>query len=121
MKDSKFERLGAFIYSREEDSPAYNFPKQISEKEKRSRWNESMKVQQEISRENNSKLMGKKLEVIIDEKDETDPNLYLGRCYMDAPEVDGIVYVKGSNLKVGDFVRAKIIDTYEYDLVSEIF
>jgi len=120
IKDTKFERLGAFIYSREEGSPAYNFPNQISEKEKRSRWNEIMKVQQEISSENNSKLMERELEVIIDEKDESDPNLYLGRSYMDAPEVDGIVYVRGSNLKVGNFVRTKIIDTYEYDLVSEV-
>lgn len=119
IKDAKFERLGAFIYSREEGSPAYDFLGQIPEKEKKLRWDEIMKVQQEISGENNEKLMGRELDVIIDEKDESDPNLYLGRSYMDAPEVDGIVYVKGSGLKVGNFVRAKIIDTYEYDLVGE--
>lgn len=119
IKDAKFERLGCFTYSREEGSPAYGFSSQISDKEKQTRWDEVMKVQQEVSRENNSKLMGKELDVIIDEKDDLDPNLYLGRSHMDAPEVDGIVYVKGSNIKVGEFVRVKIVDTYEYDLVGE--
>ncbi len=119
IKDAKFERLGAFIYSREEGSPAYDFPNQISEKEKKSRWDEIMKAQQEISQESNSKLMGRELDVIIEEKDESDPHLYLGRSYMDAPEVDGIVYLRGSGLKMGNFVRAKIIDTYEYDLIGE--
>ncbi|MFH1778628.1 MAG: 30S ribosomal protein S12 methylthiotransferase RimO [Candidatus Omnitrophota bacterium] len=119
IKDAQFERLGCFAYSREEGSPAYDFSSQISDAEKKSRWDEVMKVQQDVSRENNRKLMGRELDVIIDEKDDSDPNLYLGRSHMDAPEVDGIVYVKGSNIKVGEFVRVKIVDTYEYDLVGE--
>ena len=125
IKKEKFERLGAFTYSREEGTAAYKFGGQIPEKEKKARWDEIMKVQQDVSRENNRELMGKVLDVIIDEKDESDPNLYLGRSYMDAPEVDGIVYVKTSKikhqkskLKVGEFARVKIIDTYEYDLVG---
>ncbi len=140
IKDAKFERLGAFIYSQEEGSPAYDFPNQISDEEKQARWDEIMKIQQEISQENNRRLMGRELDVIIEEKDDSDPNLYLGRSYMDAPEVDGIVYVRkskisrrksrdpdissGKNQKskinVGEFVRAKTIDSYEYDLVGEV-
>lgn len=139
IKEAKFERLGAFVYSREEGTPAYDFGGQISDEEKKSRWDEIMKIQQEISRENNGKLMGRELDVIIDEKDDADPSLYLGRSYMDAPEVDGIVYVRksplpdgervglpprkrgvrGQTIKVGDFARVKIIDMYEYDLVGE--
>ncbi len=126
IKKEKFERLGAFTYSREEGTSAYKFAGQIPEKEKKARWNEIMKVQRDVSRENNRELIGKVLDVIIDEKDEVDPNLYLGRSYMDAPEVDGIVYVKiskikyqKSKLKVGEFARVKIIDAYEYDLVGD--
>lgn len=126
IKKEKFERLGAFTYSREEGTPAYKFAGQIPEKEKKARWNEIMKVQRDVSRGNNRELMGKVLDVIIDEKDEADPNLYLGRSYMDAPEVDGIVYVKSvkrkaksAKLKIGDFTRVKIIDAYEYDLVGD--
>lgn len=118
IRDQKFERLGAFIYSREEDTAAHSIRGQIPENEKKSRWEEVMKLQQEISRENNAKLMGKVLEVLIDEQDESDRELFLGRTFMDAPEVDGLVYIKGDNLKVGDLVKAEIEDTYEYDLVG---
>lgn len=119
IKKEKFERLGAFTYSREEGTVAYKFAGQIPEQEKKARRDEIMKVQQGVSRRNNRKLMGKVLDVIIDEKDASDPKLYLGRSYMDAPEVDGMVYVKGKNIKVGTFVRVKIVDTYEYDLVGD--
>ncbi|MFH0771018.1 MAG: 30S ribosomal protein S12 methylthiotransferase RimO [Candidatus Omnitrophota bacterium] len=127
IKDQRFARLGAFMYSREEATPAYNFPRQISEEEKTLRWNEIMKIQREISNENNRELIGKRIDVIIDEKDASGSNIYLGRSYMDAPEVDGIVYIKtakgealNSKLKIGDFSRVKIIDAYEYDLVGEV-
>ncbi len=132
IKEQKFERLGAFAYSREEGTKAYSFPGQVTEKEKKSRWNKVMRTQQTISLQNNQRFIGKELEVLIDEKDRNEPNLYLGRSYMDAPEIDGTVYVKtsplprgerdrvrGQKVRIGEFVRVKIIDAYEYDLVGD--
>jgi len=119
MKEAKFERLGAFMYSREEGSPAAKLKKQIAGDDKLARWNEIMGIQKAISLENNKKLIGREFEILIDEKDETGRNLYLGRTYMDAPEVDGSVYIKGHEIKVGEFTTARITDTLEYDLVGE--
>ena len=120
MKDVKFERLGIFTYSREEGTPAYNFKAQVSEKIKNERFNEAMRLQQKIAGQINIAFLGRTLEVLIDEKDPKDNNLYIGRSYADAPEVDGTIFVKSSKaLKPGDFVDVRVIDTFEYDLVGE--
>jgi len=118
VKEARFGRLGAFVYSEEEGTPAAKAKKQISEKEKLARWNEIMKVQQRISGEDNRRFIGSELEVLVDEKERSGKGVYLGRTYMDAPEIDGLVYIKGSGIKVGDFVTARITDTLEYDLVG---
>jgi len=123
IKDIKFERLGIFTYSREEDTPAYNFKGQVSDKIKKSRFDEAMKLQQDVSKEVNANFIGRKLEVLIDEKQ--NDGVYIGRTYADAPEVDGQVFVKvGANghtpLQVGNFVDVIITDTLEYDLVGEV-
>lgn len=116
IKDMRFERLGAFIYSREEGTVAYNFDGQVSDQVKKARFDSVMSLQQEVSKENNRKLLGKILRVLIEEKKD---GVYLGRTQYDAPEVDGIVYVKTKRLlKAGDFVDVKIADTLEYDLVG---
>jgi ribosomal protein S12 methylthiotransferase len=117
LQDVRFERLGAFMYSREEQTPAYYFEKQVPKNEKIQRLNAVMSYQQKISQQVNSKFLGQTLDVLIDEKDE---DCYLGRTQYDAPEVDGLVYVKSERkLKPGDFVKVKINDTLEYDLVGE--
>jgi ribosomal protein S12 methylthiotransferase len=117
LKEVKFERLGAFTYSREEGTPAYGMPGQLPEKVKSERFNRVMSAQKIVSEENNRKFLGKTIEVLIDEKGKGD---YLGRSQHDAPEVDGTVYLKsGRRLKPGDFVKVKITDTLEYDLVGE--
>lgn len=118
IEDEKFERLGAFIYSREDETPAYNFKPQVSHKIKIERLNAIMSCQQKISQEFNKKFLGKVIDVLIDEKEK---DYYLGRSQIDAPEVDGLVYVKPAKqkLKLGDFVKVKITDTLEYDLVGE--
>jgi len=118
VKEARFGRLGAFVYSEEEGTPAAKAKKQIPEKEKLARWNEIMKVQQRISSENNRRFIGGELEVLVDEKGRSEKGVYLGRTYMDAPEIDGLVYIKGSGIGVGDFVNARITDTLEYDLVG---
>ena len=115
MKETKFERLGAFMYSREEDTPAYNLNPQINNKVKARRFKEIMSLQQEISREANKRFLGKELDVLIEEKEN---EVFVGRTQYDAYEVDGAVFLKKDKLKIGDFYKAKIIDSYDYDLVG---
>ncbi len=141
VKAVKFERLGVFIYSREEGTPAFNFAKQVPGKIKKERFDILMSKQQEVSTEINSRFMGKEMEILIDteyvdsflEKRENiypaprkppssnaGSGVYLGRTYMDAPEVDGMVYVHAKDKHLpGEFVRVRIKDTLEYDLVGE--
>lgn len=119
LKEIKFERLGAFIYSREEGTKAFGFPRQIPEDEKKRRLKKIMETQKAISEENNRTYLGKTLKVLIDEPSE--PGQYIGRTEHDAPEVDGTVYVKSKKtLKPGDFVNVKIEDILEYDLLGSV-
>jgi ribosomal protein S12 methylthiotransferase len=115
----RFDRLGAFIYSKEEGTPAAGFSRQVSEKVKRNRFERVMRLQQDISSENNKDLLGKTLKVLIDEQDEKNKGLFIGRTEMDAPEVDGVVYVKGEGLVPGEFARVKITGAAEYDLAGD--
>ncbi len=120
VKDTRFERAGVFIYSREEGTSAYDFPQQISESVKKKRLDILMRTQQKISQEIHQKFLGKRLPVMIEEKQKNEDNVYLGRTEYDAPEVDGLVYVRASKtLNPGDFVQVEITDTYEYDLAGE--
>jgi ribosomal protein S12 methylthiotransferase len=117
IKEVKFERLGAFKYSREEGTKAYSFKGQIPETVKSDRFNQIMSLQQKVSAEVNSKFIGKVLKVLVDGYENKS---YIGRSEFDAPEVDGLVYIKSKRkLKPGDFVNLKITDTLEYDLVGE--
>jgi ribosomal protein S12 methylthiotransferase len=117
IKEARFERLGAFIYSREEGTPAYSFREQIPAKIKIERFNAVMATQQEVSRLINQEFLGRELEVMIDESQR---GYYLGRSRYDAPEVDGSVFVYSSKvLKPGDIIRVRVNDTLEYDLVGE--
>ncbi|MFA4889466.1 MAG: MiaB/RimO family radical SAM methylthiotransferase [Candidatus Omnitrophota bacterium] len=113
----KFERLGAFVYSREEGTPANDFPGQVPEKVKLQRFKAVMLAQQEVSRAVNRDYLHKTIEVLIEEKSD---GCFLGRSQYDAPEVDGQVFVKSARkLTPGDFLKVKITDTLEYDLVGE--
>lgn len=117
VAEVKFERLGVFMYSREEGTPAYNFKGQIPYKAKMARFDAIMLKQQEIARQINSGFIGKEVEVLIEEKEN---DFYLGRTEFDAPEVDGQVYVKSNfPLKIGDFTKVRIQDSLEYDLIGE--
>jgi ribosomal protein S12 methylthiotransferase len=117
IREVKFERLGAFVYSREEDTRAFSFPGQVPGKVKLARFDAVMSAQQEVSRQVNRKFLGKSLKVLIDEKGN---DYYIGRSQYDAPEVDGQVYVRSKrSFKPGDFVDVKITDTLEYDLSGE--
>jgi len=117
VKEVRFERLGAFIYSKESPTPAEKLKPQIPFRVKQKRFKILMQVQQEISSQINQKFLGKTVDVLIDEKQN---DHYLGRTIYDAPEVDGTVWVKSKvDLKTGSFVKVKIFDTLEYDLVGE--
>ncbi|HTZ11990.1 MAG TPA: MiaB/RimO family radical SAM methylthiotransferase [Candidatus Margulisiibacteriota bacterium] len=118
VEEARFERLGVFIYSPEEGTSAYDFKPQVPQKVKEERFNRIMSAQQQISREINNGFLGKFVDVLIEEKDN---GYYLGRIRQDAPEVDGQVFVRSvKNIKPGDFVKVKITDTLEYDLIGEV-
>ena len=120
VNDMEFERLGVFAYSQEEDTPAASFPDQIPEEVKEERRDEVMELQQEIAFEKSEAMVGRVLEVLIEGK-VADENAYVGRTYMDAPGVDGLLFVNtDEELMTGDFVRVKVTGAAEYDLIGEI-
>ncbi|MFC1699479.1 30S ribosomal protein S12 methylthiotransferase RimO [Candidatus Omnitrophota bacterium] len=119
MRQVKFERLGLFKYSPEEDTPAAKLSGQVPERVKQARFNQALGLQQQIARGLNQKFLGQTLRVLVDEQDSQDRGQFIGRTQFDAPEVDGCVYLRSKKgLKVGTFVRAEIVDTLEYDLVG---
>lgn len=119
IEDIKFDKLGVFEYSKEEGTKAASLDEQISDSIKEERKNEIMAIQSEISAEILSKNIGKRLEVLIEE--EVDEENYVGRTYMDSPEIDGVTYVHSAkNLEIGSFVQVDVVDSLDYDLVGEI-
>lgn len=119
VKEVKFDRLGVFAYSREEDTPAAILEGQIDEDIKQERKNHLMEIQQGISYEKNKTFVESTLEVMIDEK--VEDGLYEGRSYRDMMEIDGLVFVKTQeDLKKGQFVNVNITEALEYDLTGEL-
>lgn len=119
VRNTRFERLGAFMYSREEGTQASRFGKQVPLKVKKARLDALMKLQKSISRDRNRSFLGREVDVLVDEKVEGEKDRYIGRTEGDAPEVDGMVYVTGRGVEAGKFCRVKITDTLEYDLVGK--
>ena len=118
IKAVQFERLGAFIYSREEGTPAYGFKGQIARKIKDRRLDELMCLQQDVSKEINARFQGRKMEALVESRSEK--GIYTGRTQYDAPEVDGTVFIHSKkSLAPGQFVDVEITDTLEYDLVGK--
>ncbi|UCG34577.1 MAG: MiaB/RimO family radical SAM methylthiotransferase [Candidatus Omnitrophota bacterium] len=116
LREVRFERLGAFVYSREEDTAAHDFKGQVHHQTKLRRYNQLMSLQKDIAQEANQRFIGKELDVLVEEKTK---DLYIGRSQFDAYEVDGVVFLEKKNLKIGEFKRVKIVDAYEYDLVAK--
>lgn len=115
----KFERFGAFAYSREEDTPAYDLPCQIEEQTKIDRADMLMRKQVDISAEFNQKQLGNILTVICEGFDPVS-QAHFGRSYMDAPEIDGKVYfTSDTKIPEGNFVKVEITDILDYDLIGE--
>lgn len=119
LKEAKFDKLGCFAYSKEDGTPAARIKEQVHPMTKKSRYNKIMALQQEISKENLEKQIGKEVEILVEGKS-FDGRTYVGRTYMDVPDIDGIAYLNtDKNLQSGDFVKAKIIDVSNYDLICK--
>ena len=119
MKEIKFDHLGSFAYSREEDTPSYDFPNQVDEEVKHQRVARVMKAQQKISYSLNKKHIGEVMEGLIIGKDN---NLYLLRSYWNAPDdVDGKIFVNSDEkLEIGQKAKVKITDAFVYDLMGDL-
>lgn len=121
VDEMEFERVGVFTYSAEEDTPAYSYPDQIPEEVKEERRADVMELQQEIAFEHCENMVGKVLDVMIEGKVADEP-AYVGRTYMDAPNVDGLIFVNTDEMLMsGDFVRVKVTGANEYDLIGEVY
>lgn len=119
VKKYRLDRVGVFTFSREEDAPAYHMKPQIEEDVKAQRLDQLMSMQQQISLENNQKLIGREVEVMIDGYIPSD-DIYIGRTYRDTPDVDGYIFIPSDEpLLSGDFIKAKIVNVNEYDLIGE--
>ena len=120
IKCTKFERLGAFSYSKEDGTPAEKLDNQIHPMTKKSRYKKIMKLQQEISDEITKQQIGKVFEVIIEEES-FDGKYYIGRSRYEAPDIDGLIFIKKSQDELSDkIVNVRIIDNRDYDLIGEI-
>ena len=119
VKKSKFDRLGCFTYSHEENTGAFNLIDDVPEEIKHKRLNEIMEIQSQISWELNQNKIGKTFKVLIDRKR---GRYYVGRTQYDSPDVDNEVLIeaKSNFLRVGQFVNAKIIDASDFDLYAEV-
>ena len=120
VKRQRFDRLGCFAYSAEEDTPAASFPDQVAEQVKRDRMELIMNDQLTIVGEKNQEKIGRILEVLIEGYDDY-IKCYFGRSAADAPEVDGkVFFLSPRPLVIGDFVNVRINDVLEYDLLGEL-
>lgn len=122
--DLKFDRLGAFSYSREENTKSYNFANQIPEKVKDERLKDIFEIQKSISLEKNKKRVGKIYEVIV-ESISADDKYFVCRSYAEAPDVDGRIYIEineesTKKVIVGEYVNVKIVDYSDYDLFAQV-
>lgn len=113
----KFDRMGAFPYSREDGTPAASFAKQVGKRTAESRMHRLMTLQQGISLEQNRSLLGRKMDVLVEA---TVGNTVIGRSYRDAPEIDGRVSVEGSSASAGDIISVEITGYEHYDLFAKV-
>lgn len=121
VNEMEFDRLGVFTYSREEDTPAADMPDQVDEATKQSRREELMELQQAVAFDRAEEMTGRVLEVMVEGK-AADEDVYVTRTYRDAPGVDGYLFLNTTaSLMTGDFVKALVTGSNEYDLTGEIY
>ena len=120
VNEMEFDRLGVFTYSQEENTPAAMMPDQIDEEVKQARYEELMELQQDIAFEKSEAMVGRELIVMVEGK-VADENAYVSRTYMDAPGVDGYLFIQTPEvLMTGDFARVRVTGALDYDLIGEL-
>lgn len=125
VKETKFDKLGVFPYSKEEGTPAEKLPNQIHGNTKKKRYNKIMSLQQEISKEKQEKFLGKKVEILVEDIS-FDNKYYVGRTISNVPDIDGLVYIKNNGKLrpeevLNNFIKGRIIDVSDYDLIAELY
>lgn len=115
----RFDRLGVFTYSREENTPADRMEGHLPEEVKEERWDAIMAVQKDISLAHNEALIDTDVEVLVEEIYSEEEAIVFGRTQWDAPEIDNLVYVHNCRAQIGELIKARIVDAMEYDLVGE--
>jgi ribosomal protein S12 methylthiotransferase len=118
VEKQRFERLGAFAYCEEPGTPSEELDGKLSEEVKNSRRDRILATQQAIAFSWNQSQVGRRMDVIIDSCIPKEKNAYIGRSYADAPEIDGVVYVTGANMKPGQIIPAEIVAYQGYDLIA---
>jgi ribosomal protein S12 methylthiotransferase len=120
VEEYKFEKMGTFTYSQEENTECYKLGDPVPAEVKKERQSHLMEIQRNISESKNQDLIGKKLKILVESRE---GDFYIGRSYRDAPEVDGEVLIdinNGTDLMLGDFYLAEVHDANEYDLFAKI-
>ena len=120
VEEQRFDRVGCFKYSPEDNTPAGKMPNQIDEATKDRRHDQLMELQQRISHERHRQWIGKVVDVIVDGVSEESELLLQGRTSQQAPSIDGVVYINDGAAHVGEIVRVRVTDSHDYDLVGEI-
>jgi ribosomal protein S12 methylthiotransferase len=119
VEEIKFDKMGTFTYSQEENTESYSLGNPIPDEVKKDRQSRLMEIQREISAEKNNKLIGSKLKILVES---LEGDFYVGRSYRDAPEVDGEVLISASEDMIvpGNFYNAEVYESDEYDLYARL-
>ena len=120
VKEQRFDRVGCFMYSPEENTPGGKMEQQVDQETKQRRHDELMALQQEISKEKHAQFVGKIVEVIVEGFSEETELLLQGRTSQQAPEIDGVVLINDGQANIGDLVKVRVTESMEYDLIGEI-
>lgn len=118
IREQRFDRCGVFVYSREPGTPADRLPDHLPEEVKQARRDRIMRAQQEVAFARGMAQVGREVEAIVDSPDPEFAGHVLGRTHADAPEIDGVIRIKGKNLRPGDLVQVKVTAADGYDLVG---
>jgi ribosomal protein S12 methylthiotransferase len=118
VRDRRFERLGAFAFCAEPGTPAAGLDGHWPEPVRHERRDRLLAAQQEVAFAWNEAQVGRRMDVIVDRCISPQEHAYVGRCYADAPEVDGVVYITGEGLREGEIVSCEIVASAEYDLIG---
>lgn len=120
VEEQRFDRVGCFIYSPEENTPGGRMPDQIDEETKQRRHDQLMELQMEISREKHRAFIGKVVPVLVEGYSEETDLLLQGRMSQQAPDIDGVVLINDGQAEIGEIVPVRITDSMDYDLIGEV-